>query len=792
MKKRLLSLILAAAMMASAILVGCNDEPLTSLGDDTPFETPAETPNETPTETPAETDPVDPPADEYDPAPAEGTLLFYEDFEDVDLGLDSKKTVAALGWTALGSDNSIHSDGTASYTVKELNGSRALYIQNYDGKTSGKASYVEMLSSEQFGFLHGKSYTYQYDVTYTTASAGSQYINIISEYSGGFYNTYHLRNAGYAHNQCCVSGSFLRYATTYTDENSVATRLLGKKYDSSVQVLSDITVSVRYVVDWQKGNSVYVRSFDEKAARPGEWVLVSAFDPTQPGAEYFMPDAGGAAMVLKVSGGQNGYIDNIVIWSGTGDEPTDKKDAYLTSSAECHRMVKDGDEVLCALCGRMGDAIELGWLLDGVPAYEGGIPSEGVYVSGQGIDATQKMKNEDLMQLVSETNAEEFEKYVKKLENKGFVREFRREADGNIFASYVKEDVRVYAYYLYQRHETRVVRELTSVSSSLEDFGYVYEKQAGEQTVVYQYAMAMRDGTHFKADGYYDNGMLYIIKLADNSLMLIDGGRYQQFPESQCDNLMKMLREITGTKDGEKIRIAAWYVTHAHNDHYKGFIEFSKKYSANFDLRRVFFGLPSVHSDNATLAGGASEYKEIINAIDTYYNDDEVEFLRIHTGQVFNLADMTVEVIYTHEDAVDAETAKSPINNYNNSSSVIKINVDGKSIMFMGDAVEGAMSYITMTWKGETLRSDGIQLAHHVLNDLSILYHIVKAPVLLVPQSLHRIEEHSVAPKPYGAAKKYARQDMIFFQNTYTVGIAVVDGQWEKVYTLPVVYEIAK
>ena len=796
MKKRILSLILAAAMMASALLIGCNDTFPINSQEETPLETPAEspveTPKETPADTPAETDPVEPPTPEYDPAPEEGTLLFYEDFEDVDLGLDSPKTVAALGWTALGSDNSAYSDGTASFTVKELNGSRALYIQNYDGKTAGKSSYLEILSSEQFGFLHGKSYTYQYDVTYTTASAGSQYINIISEHNGGFYNTYHLRNAGYAHNQCCVSGSFYRYATTYTDENSVATKLLGKKYVSTVQVLSNVTVSVRYVVDWQKGNSVYVRSFDEKAVSPGEWILVSAFDPTQPGAEYFTPDAGGAAMVLKVSGGQNGYVDNITIWSGTGDEPDDKNNAYLTPSAECHRMVKDGDEVLCALCGRGGDAIEFGWLLEGVPAYEWGITSASSYVSGQGIDATQKMKNEDLMQLVSETNAEEFEKYIKKLENKGFVREFRREADGNIFASYVKAGIRVYAYYLYQRHEARVVRELTSVSSSLEDFGYVYEKQAGEQTVVYQYAMAMRDGSHFKADGYKDNGMFYIIKLADNSLVLIDGAQGSQFPESQSDNLMKMLRRITGTKDGETIKIAAWYITHAHGDHYGGFKEFSKKYAKNFELQRVFFALASTNSDNSAMAGGASGYKDIIGVIDSYYSDDEPEFLRLHTGQTFSLADMQVEVIYTHEDSVDAETAKSPITSYNDSSAVIRISVDGETILFMGDAQETAMSFLTMTWTGESLRSDGIQLAHHVLNDLSLLYHIVKAPVVLIPQSLHRIEEHKVSPKPYGAAKKYARQDMIFFQNTYTVGIAVVDGRWEKVYTLPVVYEIAK
>ena len=497
-------------------------------------------------------------------------------------------------------------------------------------------------------------------------------------------------------------------------------------------------------------------------------------------------------MVLKVSSGQNGYIDNIKIWLGTDDEPEEGAEAYLDSFVECHRLAEDNNGIVCTLCGRSADLIEFDWRLEDVPSYEWGNAADAVFLSGQGIDSAMNLKNEDMMQPVSDTSVTEFEQYLSKLESLGYEKEFRRDADGNVFASYVKDGIRVYAYYLCQRREARIIRELTSVSASLADFGYTYEKQAGEQTVVYQYSLAMRDGTHFKADGYYDNGMLYIIKLADNSLMLIDGGRYQQFPESQCDNLMKMLRQITGTKDGETIRIAAWYVTHAHNDHYKGFIEFSKKYSKNFDLERVFFGLPSVHSDNTTLAGGAAEYQNVVSVIDTYYADDDVEFLRLHTGQTFSLADMTLDVIYTHEDSVNAETGKSSISNYNNSSTVIRITVDGNTILFMGDAVEEAMGYLTMTWKGETLRSDGIQLAHHVLNDLSVLYHIVKAPMLLVPQSLHRIKEHKTAPTPYAAAKKYAEADMIFFQNEYTVGVAVVDGKWTKVYELPVVYDIQK
>ena len=193
--KRLLSFLLVCIMLSSALLTGCNDQPAVTKD---PSESQsdiigAET---NPDGSPVETDPDGSPSEpesEYGPPPADGTLLYFEDFEGVGVGLDSSNTVAALGWTVLDSTNSVHNDPTASYTVKELNGSRALYIHNFDSNTSGKASYVKILSTQQMGYFHTKNYTFQYDLTYSTALSAGEYINILSEHSGDFYNTFHLR-----------------------------------------------------------------------------------------------------------------------------------------------------------------------------------------------------------------------------------------------------------------------------------------------------------------------------------------------------------------------------------------------------------------------------------------------------------------------------------------------------------------------------------------------------------------------------------------------------------------------
>ncbi len=737
------------------------------------------------------TDPIaPPPAPSSDPT-AKGTLWFYEDFEDVALSNNTTTVVSSLGWEILNKSDGAPANSTASYRIVDHNGSRRLYIENFADGLASADSYLQILSTKQFNYLHRESYTYQYDLIYADATSNSRYIVLLSEYNGSFYNSMHVRNSGYGNNECYTSGGFKQYDGNVSTKNSgsIAEKVLGKAYNGD-QLFKGVSLSVRYVVDWENGNKIYVRN---NSSANGEWVLVSQYDSTKSGASYWNPNAGGAGIVLKTGGAQNGYVDNILIWAGTGDEPQSKANPYLTSDASCHRFIKVDGTTLCALCGRTEAAITDGWMLTGVPAYDGGVASEDVYLSGQGLTASPTKAKENLMQLIADTTEAQFKVYLDKLSKNGFEREFYRTEDGNLFASYIKGNVRVYTYFMSRTGEARVVKEDASAMVSLSEFSYSYQKKVGDQTVIYQYALPLRDGSHFKKDGYIDCGMLYIIRLADNSIVIIDGADSSQFPESQVDNLMAMLREITGTKDGETIRIAAWYVTHAHGDHYSGFRQFTYKYSQYIDMERVCFAFPSMLSDNTALTGANSGQKNIINMVNTYYADDDPIFLRLHTGQTFTLADVGFEVIYTHEDAVNVTTAKSPITSHNDASSVIRITIDGKTMLMMGDAQElDAMGKIINNWSASKLRSDGIQLAHHVLNDLSPLYHIVQAPVLFIPQSLHRIEEHRVCPKPYAAAKTYAREGMIFFENEYTVGLAVVGGEWTKVYTRDIVYEIRK
>ncbi len=790
MNKKILSSLLALTMLLSA--VACTtDTPPASSGEPTVGSTPAEsapkesTPAESTTEgVPSETEPPEPPEPKIDPT-LDGTLWYYEDFEDYEVSSDSMQVASALGWKYSLSTDMHYASNTVKYSIAEKDGSKQLYIMNNHGK--GKDSFITLLSERQFEYLHRYNYTYQYDVTYADSSEESRYIVLVSEFNGAdYYNSCHIRNGGYGNHELYAK-AWKRYAdpSSIKGSGSVAQKLIGKS--QAHDLLRDISISIRYAVNWETGHNVYIRVNNDGYPGSGKWTLIGKYDASYDGHAYLDPDAGGAAMAVKTGGKQNGYIDNIVIWCGNGDEPDDKSSPFLTSRTNCHKLIEKDEKVFCVFCGRDEEAIGESWLLTEAPAYDGGTPSNEIYLSGQALDPKQPKKNEVKTQLISSTNEAEFRAYCEKLEKEGYKLEYTRDADSNLFRSYIKDGRRIYTYYTAGSGEVRVTAENAALMSSVEDFSYTYEPKAGESSAIYQYGIPMRDKNHSKDDGYLDRGMVYVIRLADNSLIVIDGGEANQFTEKQVDAFMSFLRDITGAGANGKVKIATWYNTHGHYDHMQGFALVIKKYHESIDLQRVMFNLPSTNSDISIVKENNPYVLKMIGYLNQYYPN--AKYLKPHTGMKLPLGDVTIETLQTHEDVVDAISGETEIGrNYNDCSMISKFTFGGgRTFLVLGDIDGLAASVLLENWSGETLKVDVMQAAHHVLNDLSELYKVIQVPIVFVPQALDWINGHSVAPAGYAGFKPYIKGEMCFFQNDATYGLGVVDGEIKKIYTRDVV-----
>ncbi len=765
------------------------------------------------------------PNTQINPGISNGTqVIYYEDFEDEKASGSTNDVLGSLGWVAGSVANGALYDNSANYSIVSKFGSNKLFVAN--NKTDGTDSYVTVLSDALMGKFHEQNYTYQYDILYSSAGDAKRYITLLNGYGGDVFNSFHLRINSSANNQIYINNSWYSYDTkginyaASTDKNSISNKIFGKSFSENQQLLQGVSVSIRYVVDWENGNSVYLRLNEDGYTTSGKWILVSKLSSTSKGAPYFKSNIGGSAIVLKIGGKVNGYLDNIIVWKGTGDEPSDKSAPLISSKdTNCsgHNFSGTGtcvDPIICLYCGELSknntngnhnfvsisyandskctychsyrSSIDAGWDLSQVPFYVGGSVSRDLYLSGQGISSADLIDDVDSkMCIVYGTSVPQFEAYREKLLDYDAKEVFYRQQDGNIYVQYSFHGNFVYTYYTKSVNEVRIIFD-THSEVSTNDFGYSYNKEIGQNTVLYQYGLPMKDGSEDDANkiGY---GMMYVIKLADNSVFIIDGGGYQQFDTAQIDGFMKFLRTITNTKDGEKIKISAWYISHCHQDHLAGFLLFVKKYHKNLDFDRVFYNFPSVNTRVDVMVRSESVYSNLLKYIDSYIKDDGVQYIKIHTGQSFNIADARVDVLYTHEDLVSPTSGKTEIvDDYNNSSSVISIEFDGKRFLCLGDINKPAMKILYANNGNESLKCDIIQPAHHVSNDLTELYHITQSTVALVPQSIYTINLNTTRKKVISVILKYADQNQVYYANESTIGLAVEDGVLKKVFSAKV------
>lgn len=415
------------------------------------------------------------------------------------------------------------------------------------------------------------------------------------------------------------------------------------------------------------------------------------------------------------------------------------------------------------------------WIFS-IPAPDNGTLVSGFYNAGPMLadDSETTTDDDSKMQIIADVVEEDFENYKKKLADSGLKITCENELGGNMFA----ECSPFHLSFFKNRSEIRVIEDKTS--TPLDSFGY--SAKGNGKTTVYQYGLYY-DKENRVTDTAVNCGMLYIIHLSDNSIVLIDGGHILQWNEEAAEALWQFILKITKPAEGEKIRIAAWYCTHAHDDHVNGVNKLLNHHGDRFTLERVMFNMPS----HSVKGGGYSQsvyyMKKLIR--EKY---PEAKQLKLHSGQKFTLADAEFEIYYAQEDAVEKENITSfPLRDFNCTSSIMRMMADGKTIMFLGDTnveTEALMARITPR---EIWKSDFVQVAHHCFNYLDTLYEWINAPIAMLPNSYFGGHTPENTPKLAGVIKHLSGEDNIYYEGEATDGFAVVDGEWKRVSSEPVV-----
>ena len=289
---------------------------------------------------------------------------------------------------------------------------------------------------------------------------------------------------------------------------------------------------------------------------------------------------------------------------------------------------------------------------------------------------------------------------------------------------------------------------------------------------MYQFGFPYYDKKeHKNNDLYANNGMLYVIRLPDNKVVIIDGGQLKQATEANVNAFADFLHRITGTASGEKINVAMWYGTHAHSDHIVFMSRLIQEHRNELNIERFAYNYASY----ATLpyTHYADWFRQQVEL-----NFPGAKYVKIRSGCEFTLSNVQFEVLMTHEDLISAETGafpetadKDPLNIC---SSVLKVTSKGKTFLFPGDMDQLLADTFMKHYTADTVGADVLQGAHHMYNNLPTVYAAAAPSVVMAPQSKSYC---TGSMKSYKTLLQYTGADNFYFASEGTYGFTpTADG----------------
>ena len=220
-------------------------------------------------------------------------------------------------------------------------------------------------------------------------------------------------------------------------------------------------------------------------------------------------------------------------------------------------------------------------------------------------------------------------------------------------------------------------------------------------------------------------GMCYVYKLSDGRAVILDGGIAGN--ESVIYQTLQKL-DIAKDKNG-KYQIAAWILSHGHQDHYGAMLGFASTYAETTSVEYFLYSLPV---DQTTLSGVDVWF--FVDHLRAYY--PKAVHVTPHTGLRYFVGNLTLEMLYTPDMAQDID--------YENDTSLIFIaDCAGARVLHLGDAGESAAEASLSTFAESAFASDAFQMTHHGLttgpNDshdwehLRTIYDATGAKTVLLP-----------------------------------------------------------
>ena len=207
------------------------------------------------------------------------------------------------------------------------------------------------------------------------------------------------------------------------------------------------------------------------------------------------------------------------------------------------------------------------------------------------------------------------------------------------------------------------------------------------------------------------NQMLgYIIKTSTGKVIVVDGGNDADEP-----NLVEHIKAL-----GNKVDV--WFITHPHGDHASAIIRVIEE--TDIPIEKIYYTMNDLEWYKTYAEERAWEAERFYNALQNERIKDNIEEVKLN--QIINIDFIKCEIL-------GVKNPEITNNAFNNSSMVIKMNLEKSSILFLGDTGEESGDKLLNTQK-DKLKSDIVQVAHHGQRGAKeSLYQEIKPTICLWP-----------------------------------------------------------
>lgn len=182
--------------------------------------------------------------------------------------------------------------------------------------------------------------------------------------------------------------------------------------------------------------------------------------------------------------------------------------------------------------------------------------------------------------------------------------------------------------------------------------------------------------------------MGYVIQ-TKNKTVIIDGGLRED-----SENLQNKIKEC-----GNKVDV--WFLTHPHMDHVQAFLDIVE--NTDIQIDKVYATFNDLDWYRQYETSRIEEIEDFFNVIESEKIKDKVE--QVQLNQKIDIDNVSCEILGVK----NPEITTNPINN---SSMVIKMKINDKTLLFLGDTGKESGEKLLKN-QGDRLKSDIVQMAHH-------------------------------------------------------------------------------